>query len=86
MCFVPQGKKLKNWYIQEYRTGTTFELNILKTHVYEEVQMTMVHFNSKVLNERLDGIYKRTSGWNDRWLIRLKLIQEEYYSIGNQKS
>ena len=23
---------------------------------------------------------------NDRWLMRLKLIQEEYYSIENQKS
>ena len=25
---VSQEKKLKNWYIQEYTTGTTFEPNI----------------------------------------------------------
>jgi len=28
---VTQEKKLKNWYIQEYTTGTTFEPNILKS-------------------------------------------------------
>ena len=33
----PQEKKLKNWYIQEYTTGTTFEQNNLKKRVYEEV-------------------------------------------------
>ena len=36
--------------------------------------------------QRLDDEYTHTSGQNDRWLMRLKLIQEEYYSIGNQKS
>ena len=30
--------------------------------------------------------YKHTSGRNDHWRIQLKLIQEEYYFIGNQKS
>ena len=30
--------------------------------------------------------YKHTSSQNDRWQMRLKLIQEEYYSIGNLKS
>ena len=29
--FLTQEKKLKNWYIQEYMTGTTFEPNIKKT-------------------------------------------------------
>ena len=36
--------------------------------------------------ERLDDEYKYTSGRNDRWPMRLKLIQEDYYSIENQKS
>ena len=36
--------------------------------------------------QQLDVGYKHTSGQNDRWLMRLKLIQKEYYSIGNQKS
>ena len=36
--------------------------------------------------QRLDDEYKHTSTRNDRWLMRYKLIQEEYYSIGNQKS
>ena len=36
--------------------------------------------------QRLDDEYKHTSGRNDRWRMRLKLIQKEYYFIGNQKS
>ena len=36
--------------------------------------------------QRLVDEYKHTSNRNDRWQMRLKLIQEEYYSIGNQKS
>ena len=36
--------------------------------------------------QQLDDGYKHTIGQNDRWLMRLKLIQKEYYSIGNQKS
>ena len=36
--------------------------------------------------QRLVDEYKHTSSRNDRWWIWLKLIQEEYYSIGNQKS
>ena len=36
--------------------------------------------------QRLADKYKHTSSRNDRWLMRLKAIQEEYYSIGNQKS
>ena len=30
---MAQEKKLKNWYIQEYTTGTTFEPNIYKKRV-----------------------------------------------------
>ena len=37
--------------------------------------------------QRLVYKYKHTSSLNDRWRMRLKLIQEEYYFIGkNQKS
>ena len=36
--------------------------------------------------QRLDDEYKHTSVRNDRWLMWLKLIQEEYYFIGKQKS
>ena len=50
--FFNTGKKLKNWYIQEYTTGTTFEPNI-KKNVNEEVKMTMVDINNKVLNDLL---------------------------------
>ena len=49
--FLTQEKKLKNWYIQEYTTGTTFEPNILKTHYEEVMKPTMVDFNNKVLND-----------------------------------
>ena len=37
-------------------------------------------------SQRLVDGYKHTSDRNDQWPMRLKLIQEEYYSIGNQKS
>ena len=36
--------------------------------------------------QRLVDEYKHMGGRNDRWRIRLKLIQMEYYFIGNQKS
>ena len=34
-------------------------------------------------SQRLDDGIKRRSGKNDRWMMRLKPIQVEYYSIGN---
>ena len=36
--------------------------------------------------QRLFHKYKHKSSRNDRWRMRLKLIQEEYYFIGHQKS
>ena len=36
--------------------------------------------------QRFVNEYKHTSSRNDRWQMRLKLIQKEYYFIGNQKS
>ena len=36
--------------------------------------------------QRLDDKHKHTGGRNDRWVMRFKLIQEEYYSIGKPKS
>ena len=46
---------------------------------------TMVDFQTQS-TQHLVNEYKLTSSRNDRWWMRLKLIQEEYYSIGNQKS
>ena len=47
-----QEKKLQNWYIQEYTTGTTFEPKLKKKKKrYEEVKVTMADFNNKVLND-----------------------------------
>ena len=34
-------------------------------------------------SQRLDDGIKHRSGKNDRWMMRLKPIQVEYYSIGN---
>ena len=36
--------------------------------------------------QRLVDKYKHMSSRNDRWQMRLKLIQEEYYFIRKQKS
>ena len=36
--------------------------------------------------QRLVDIFEHMDSQNDRWRMRLKLIQEEYYFIGNQKS
>ena len=42
--------------------------------------MTMVNFQTKS-PQRLDDGYKHTSGQNELCLMRLKLIQGEYYSL-----
>ena len=47
--------------------------------------MTMVDFQQQS-PQRLDDGYKHTSSQNDRLMMRLKLIQKGYYSIGKQKS
>ena len=47
--------------------------------------MTMVDFQQQS-PQRLDDGYKHMRGRNDRWIMRLKAIKAEYYSIGNQKS
>ena len=36
------GEKLKNWYIQEYRTGSTFEPDIIFKNALRRVIPTMV--------------------------------------------
>ena len=46
---ITQEKKLKNWYIQEYTTEPRLNQIFRKTS-NEEVQMTMVNINNKVLN------------------------------------
>ena len=36
--------------------------------------------------QRLGDLYDHMNSRNDRWTMRLKPIQVEYYSIENQKS
>ena len=45
------GKNLNFRKVQEYTTGTTFEPNIYKKRVYEEVTSTMGFSNSKNLKQ-----------------------------------
>ena len=49
--------------------------------------MTKDHggFQQQSPQHLVDGI-DHTSSRNDRWVMRLKAIEAEYYSIGNQKS
>ena len=49
MWFTGKNQNFRKF--QEYTSGTTFEPNILKKPVNEEVKMTMVDFNNKVLND-----------------------------------
>ena len=45
---------------------------------------TMVEFWPQSTQAAVDKIY-HTNSWNEQWMLRLKLIQMEYYSIENQK-
>ena len=45
----------------------------------------MVDFQQQ-RTQRLVDEYEHMNSRNDRWMIRLKPIQVEYYSIENQKS
>ena len=78
---LSQEKKLKNWYIQEYTTGTTFEPNISK-----KVTTTMVERVDMMKKQATVNTCYRMNSRNDRWMMRLKPIQVEFYSIENQKS
>ena len=56
-----QEKKLKNWYIQEYTTGTTFEQNISK-----KVTTTMVEKVDMMNEPATVNTYYHMNGRNDR--------------------
>ena len=58
---------------------------VSKEIVRKKVEMTMGEFQTQT-PQRLVDRYKHMNSRNERWLMRLKLIQEEYYFIGNQKS
>ena len=45
----------------------------------------MVELHSQS-SQQLDDKIKHTSGQNDRWMMRLKPIQVEYYFVEYQKS
>ena len=81
---ITQEKKLKNWYIQEYTTGTTFEQKYLKT--FEKISDDDDDGFQQQSPQRLVDKYKHTRIRNDRLRMRWKLIQAEYYSIENQRS
>ena len=82
--FLFTGKNQNFRKFQEYTSGTTFEPNIYKKGVNEEVT-TMVELHPQS-SQRLDDGIKHTSGQNDRLRIWLKAIQGEYYYIRKQKS
>ena len=65
--YLTQEKKLKNWYIQEYTTETTFEPNIKKKRYKEVMKPTMVDFNNKVLNDYLIDMIIWIVGMNGRF-------------------
>ena len=75
-----QEKKLKNWYIQEYTTGTTFEPNIRKKGDNDDGgKLDIMKAQATVLQ------YYHMNSQNDRKMMRLKAIEAEYYSIENLK-
>ena len=73
-----QGKKLKNWYIQEYTTGTTFEKK-----TFEKISDDDDGGFQQQSTQRLENIYDDMNSRNERWMMRLKAIEAEYYSIEN---
>ena len=66
---LSQEKKLKNWYIQEYTTGTTFEPNISK-----KVTTTMVEKVDMMNKQVTVNTYCRMNIRNERWMISLKVV------------
>ena len=65
--------------------GTIFITTVSKENLEKKGANDHGEFQTQSPQRLKDG-YKHTSSRNDRWRMRLKLIQEEYYSIGNQKS
>ena len=69
---------VKKWKVPGIRCITTVKQQIKKKHVNED------HGELQTQSpQRLDDWYKHTSGRNDRWPMRLKAIEAEYYYIEN---
>ena len=64
---------------------TTVKPKFLKNRVKRRSANDHGEFQQQIPQRLVDG-YKSPSSRNDRWRMRLKLIQKEYYFIGNQKS
>ena len=76
-----QEKKLKNWYIQEHTTGTTFEPKFKKKPV-TKMNIDNGEYQQQSPQRLLDT-YDHMNIRNKRQDLCLKPIEAEYYSIGN---
>ena len=47
---------------------------------------TMVKLDILIIKQAIVYEYKHTNSQNDQWMVRLKAIEAEYYSIENSKS
>ena len=57
---------------------------VSKENFEKKVTTTMVELHPQS-SQRLDDGIKHTSGQHDRWMMRVKPIQVEYYFVENQK-
>ena len=71
-----------NWY-KFYNYGKTKNL---KKKAERRSANDHGEFQQQSSQRLVHNKYKHTSSRNDRWRMRLKLIQEEYFFIGNKKS
>ena len=46
----------------------------------------MVKLDILIIKQAIVYEYKHTNSQNDQWMVRLKAIEAEYYSIENSKS
>ena len=84
-CRCPEGKMLKNLYIQDHTTGTTFEPKNLKKNVTKKENdhdWTLNIMNKQATVNR----YKHTNRCRIVMILRLKATPLEYYFIGYEKS
>ena len=80
-------EKIQVWLRNEKYLVILYNYGIKKTFEKKVLRRSDIdngNFQQQSPKRLIDG-YRHTSSRNDRWLIRLKLIQEDYYSIGNQK-
>ena len=81
-------EKIQVWLRNEKYLVILYNYGIKKTFEKKVLRRSDIdngNFQQQSPKRLIDG-YEQMNSWNKRWLMRLKLIQEEYYSIGNQKS